>query len=58
MEKANLITDALSCKAQVESVDEAVGMDSLICRMWRLLLGSSQQEQVFAPMHEVEILDY
>lgn len=56
--KANIIADALSRKAQARSRDEAKGLGSLLYGMTRILLKSFEQEEVFTPMHEVEILDY
>lgn len=56
--KANIVADVISRKAQARLEDEVEEIESLFYGMRILLLENSQQEEVFTPMHEVEILDY
>lgn len=56
--KTNMAANVLNQKSQVEDVRRFMDIDSLLEGMRKLLLGSSQQDEVLALMEDVRVIDY
>lgn len=56
--KANQVTDVLSRKSHSMDMVESSGVDSLLFKMRRLLVGSAQQEEILASMHKFRVMNF
>ena len=56
--KANLVADALSRKSQQVDEAESSDLDSLLYGMRRLLIESSQQEELLSSVLDVRVVDF